>query len=183
MFKWLIDWFNAPASVYQACKMTGLDCSEMRAKAEHDVKVLRDHGIIVHHPVLKEDIPRTHATLKDRSEKEMTKLWEHDDKRAIKKANVFLDSAADVFSIGVKHEYGKGRYRDWSPAVLIFKPDTVIPFIARAENDACVHSIEEAASVIQNLWGTRLKRMAWKLPIYLSGWHDISLYKIYRFFK
>jgi hypothetical protein len=178
MFKWL----NSPPQVYFICKMTGLYCDDMRLKADHDSKILQAHNIIVHHPIIKEGIPKVHEMLKDRSEKEMDHLW-NGDKKAIKWASVIIDSAAGLYSTGAKREFGKGRYRDWTPTVTLWDKGVHPPFIARQEDDICVTTVEEAASTIQKLWGTRLKRMAWKFPIYLANWHDISLYKIWRFFK
>lgn len=182
MFKAVGNWFNAPAKVYFICKMTGLYCDDMRAKADKDAKILQAHGIVVHHPIIEENIPKTHMMLKDRTEKEMEHLW-NGDKAAIKKVNVIIDSAAGLYSTGAKREFGKGRYRDWTPTLTLWDKGVTPPFIARQEDDICVNSIEEAASIIQKLWGTRLKRMSWKLPIYITNWHDLSLYKLVRFFK
>lgn len=182
MFKWLFDWLNEPPTVYFACKMTGLYQDDMRERAEKDTKVLQQYGIIVHHPIIKENIPKVHEMLSDRTEKEMLKLW-NDDKKAIKKCSVFIDSAAGLYSTGAKREFGKARYRDWTPTVTLWDQSTKLPFIAREEDDMCAHSIDEVGQIIHKLWGTRLKRMAWKLPIYLSNLHDMSLYKIIRFFK
>ncbi len=182
MIKKIVHWFNSPAQVYYICKMTGLYCDDMREAADRACDALQAHGIVVHHPIIKERIPKTHTMLQDRSEREMAHLW-GDDKKAIKWANVIIDSAAGVYSTGSKREFGKSRYRDWSPTITLWDKGVHPPYIARNEDDICVTSVEEAAAVIQKLWGTRLKRMAWKLPIYITNWHDLSLYKLYRFFK
>lgn len=175
-------WLDDPGTIYFMCKMTGLMQDDMRKKADIDVKVLQQYGLVVHHPIIKENIPMVHEPLKDRTEKEMVKLW-NDDKRAIKNAAIVIDSAAEQYSTGAKREFGKARYRDWTPTVTLWEKSPKPPFIAREEDDVCAHSIDEAGQLIHKLWGTRIKRMAWKLPIYLSNLHDLSIYKITRFFK
>jgi hypothetical protein len=182
MIKKITNWFNAPAQIYVACKMTGLDCHDMRVIADEVTKKLEAYGHTVHHPIIKENIPYSHTKLKDRTPEEMDRLW-NEDCKAVKWATVIFDTAAEVYSTGAKREYGKARYRDWSALVTLWGKDSLPPFIARKEDDVCVHSVEEAAAEIHKRWGTRVKRMAWRLPFYIRHWHNISLYKIWRFFR
>lgn len=181
MIKKIINWLNAPANVYVACKMTGLPQNELLEKAYKISEALAKHGLTVHHPVLKEGIKKVTTKLQDRTFEEMVKIW-NDDKRAVHRASVIFDTAAEVYSTGAKREVGKARYGDWTILVSLWE-HLEPPFIAKDEDDACVKSADEAGQIISKLWGTRLKRMAWRFPIYLNNWYDISLRKIYQFFK
>ncbi len=168
-------------SAYVACKMTGLYCNDMRRQAEIDRATLEGFGIDVHHPVIEENIPYEHRLLEEKSDKELDVLWKAD-KRAIKSKRVVIDTAASLHSTGAKREAGKCRYALWKPYISVW-PNGNIPFIARKEDDACVTSVAEAGYVVQKRWGSRLKRMAWRVPIYLKHWDNISLAKIIEFFK
>lgn len=166
---------------YVACKMTGLYCDDMLKKAQADRVTLESFGVKVHHPVIEENIPNEHTLLDDKTDKELDILWEAD-KQAIKSSHVVIDTAASVHSVGAKREAGKCRYALWKPYVSVWLEGSA-PFIARKEDDACVGSMEEAGYVVRKRWGSRLKRMAWRLPIYIKHWDNISLAKIVEFFK
>lgn len=167
--------------VYVACAMTGLYCDEVLTKAQADRETLERFGIKVHHPVIEEGIPHEHKLLDFKTDKELDIIWEKD-KQVIKSSHVVIDTAAAVHSTGAKREAGKCRYALWKPYVSVW-PDGNVPFIARKEDDACVTSVEEAGYIVQKRWGSRIKRMAWRLPIYLKHWDNISLAKIVEFFK
>jgi len=181
MIKKIIKWFNAPASIYVACKMTGLPQNELLEKAQKVTTTLEKYGLIVHHPVLKEGIKKVTTRLQDRTYEEMVEIWGAD-KKAVHAANIIFDTAAEVYSTGAKREVGKARYGDWTILVSLWE-QLEPPFIAKDEDDACVKSVDEAGQMIVKLWGTRLKRMGWRLPIYLNNWYDISPRKILQFFK
>jgi len=169
--------------VYVACKMTGLKHKEMVDKALEDSKVLHDMGFSVYHPVLKEGIPKDNKVLKDRSDEEMYEIWE-EDQRAIREADLVIDTAPHLYSTGARREHGKVRYDQWKPYVSVWPEDfKKIPYIARKEDDAVVRSVAEAGKVSMHHWGTRWKRMKYKFPIYLRHWDNISLRKIVLFFK
>lgn len=168
--------------VYVACKMTGLKNKDLIIKARKDCADLLKHEIFPHHPVIMEAIPENEEMLPERSEVEMKQLWGND-KIAVKTVDVVIDTAPHVHSTGASKEIGKARFRDWTPTVAVWPEGSKIPFIAREEYDICVNSMDEAGYLIQEHWGTRWKRMKWRFGIYLSHWNEISVRKIFRFFR
>ena len=169
--------------VYVACKMTGIKHKDLVAKAISDSKILDELGLSVYHPVLKEGIPKDNKILKDRSDEEMYEIWE-EDQRAIRAADLVIDTAPHLYSTGARREHGKVRYDQWKPYVSVWPSDfRQIPYIARKEDDAVVRSIGEAGRVAFDKWGTRWKRMNYKFPIYLRHWDNISIRKLKLFFK
>ncbi len=168
---------------YCGCKMTGLDCAPLIDDAQHLAYILVENGIEPYHPVLKEGLPYVNEPLKERSTEEMNQRW-LDDKRAVRESHVILDTAPHLFSAGLKQEIGKARYRDWKPVIAIFPEDfdmTKVSFITRAEYDFVTDSIEQAAGYIWWKWGTRWKRIKWRLSIYLRSIPDISFRKLIQF--
>lgn len=169
---------------YIGCKMTGLMCDDMIDAAQRISVVMFENGVNPYHPVLKEDIPYVHEPLTERSKEEMHEIWE-DDKAAVRWAHIIVDTAPHLFSAGLKQEIGKARYRDWKPAVAIFPEGhdlNTVSFITKAEYDFVTNSEHEAAQYINLMWGTRLRRMKWRLPIYLRHLSDLSLRKLIQFF-
>lgn len=171
-------------NAYLGCKMTGLMCDDMIDAAQHISVHMVENGVTPYHPVLKEDIPYVHEPLTERTPEEMDIIWEAD-KAAVKWANVIVDTAPHLFSAGLKQEVGKARYRDWKPTVAVFPSDfdlSKVSFITKKEYDFVTNDENEAAKHIGQMWGTRLKRMKWRLPLYLRHPFDISLRKLIQFF-
>jgi len=171
-------------NAYIGCKMTGLMCDDMIDAAQSISVIMAESGVIPYHPVLKENIPYTHEPLTERNLEEMDEIWDAD-KAAVRWAHVLVDTAPHLFSAGLKQENGKARYRDWKPTVAIFPPNfdmTKVSFITKKECDFVTNSETDAAEYIVETWGTRLLRMKWRLPIYLTHLADISPRKIVQFF-
>lgn len=170
-------------NAYVGCKMTGLMCDDMIDAAQIVSVTLVEHGVTPYHPVLKENIPYEHVPLTERSKEEMDVIW-NDDKRAIHNSHVLIDTAPHLFSAGLKEEMGKARYRDWKPTVAIYPEGTTFfPRIVMKERDFVTTSPCDAARYIEKMWGTRWRRMKWRLSIYLAHPLDISPRKIVQFFK
>lgn len=170
---------------YVGCKMTNLPCYQLIDDAQHISTILVEYGIEPYHPVLKEEIPYVREPLKERSFEEMIQIWS-DDKKAVREAHVVLDTAPHLFSAGLKQEVGKARYRDWKPVIAIFPEGfdlSKVSFITRAEYDYVTNDIEDAAEWIRFMWGTRIRRILWRLPIYLRHLSDLSLRKLIQFWS
>lgn len=181
LYKGFVRWLMAPCEVYVLAKMTGENCRVMRRKAMKATHALEKFGLIVHHPVIDEGVPDEDKVLTPRSQKELLWLWLRD-KAMIKQSHAFLDTAADVFSVGAKREFGKARFRDWKPIVTLWEHGEW-PLIAEEEDDQIVATVEEAAALIEKMWGTRWKRILWRIPIYLSHPLDISPRKLWQFWR
>lgn len=169
--------------VYVACKMTGRDRAEMVRDAKKDKEILIKYGFDVSHPVLDEKIPEEEGIFLEPTPDAQDFRWE-EDQSAVRWADVVIATAPHLFSSGAMREHGKVRYDQWKPYVSVWpKEIEIIPFTALKEDDACVRSVEEAGKIAYEKWGTRARRMKWKLPIYLRHWDNVSIRKIILFFK
>ena len=169
--------------VYIACKMTGVNCDELVRRAREDLAALEKHDIEAIHPVIAEGVPEVSEPLPESTTDMMDFRWEEDQK-AIKWADVVVATAPHMWSSGAIREHGKVRYDQWKPYISVWPKDVaVIPFTAQKEDDACVRTVDEAGRVASLKWGSRMKRIRWRIPIYMRHWDNVSLRKIILFFK
>lgn len=148
--------------IYLATPMTGLYCDEIWKKAINDKQVYEREGITVVTPIDGEGIPFQHVKLEDRSEQEMHRVWKQKDKQAIKDTHVLVYECPARWSQGVAHELVLARGVLWKPIVFVGRN---AGFISREEDDVVAHSHTEAAVAIAQRWGTRRKRILWRLRI------------------
>lgn len=156
--------------IYLATPMTGLFCDEIWKKAISDSQAYEREGIDVVTPIRGEGIPFEHVKLQDRPEREMFRVWKLKDKRAIKDTHVLVYECPTRWSQGVAHELVLARGVLWKPVVFV---GTNAGFISREEDDVVAHSHVEAAVAIAQRWGTRRKRIFWRLKMLnrcLLGW-------------
>lgn len=156
--------------IYLATSMTGLYCDDIWVKSINDKQNYEKEGIVVVNPIEGEGIPFSHIQLKDRSEEEMHRVWKLKDKRAIKDTHVLVYECPKRWSQGVAHELVLARGVLWKPVVFV---GTNAGFISREEDDLVAFSHREAAIAIRQRWGTRSKRILWRLKMLnrcLLGW-------------
>ncbi len=168
--------------VYVACKMTGVSRPELVENARREKATLEEYGMDVFHPVIEEEVPEIPGPMPEPDLRLQDMRWEND-QEAIRRADVVIAISPHVWSSGAIREHGKARYDQWKPYVSVWPDGILIPFTAEKEDDACVRSIHEAARVIYERWGTRMKRIKWRLPIYARHWDNVSLRKIVLFFR
>jgi len=155
--------------IYLATPMTGMHCDDIWKKAITDKQVYEAEGITVVTPVDGEGIPFEHVKLADRSNAEANRVWKKKDKRAIKDTHVLVYECPTRWSQGVAHELILSRGVLWKPTVFIGQAG----FITREEDDVVASSHQEAAIAIAQRWGTRGKRVLWRLRVInrcLLGW-------------
>lgn len=151
--------------VYLACAMTGRDRKELNKEARHVVRIFNRQGIKVHHPVIEECIPNRTGQLNN-TMKTLIQKW-REDKDAIRKSFVLVDTCADMKSEGREHEVGLMRYGLWKPVIRVSPRHSAgYKSIAQLEDDVIVASSEEAVAYIQECWGTWYKRFKWKICIF-----------------
>lgn len=148
-------------SIYLATPMTGMLCDEIWIKAINDKQQYEREGIAVVTPIDGEGIPFKHEKLCDRSNEEMNRVWKKKDKRAIKETHVLVYECPSRWSQGVAHELILSRGVLWKPTVFI----GAAGFITREEDDCVASSHQEAAIAIAQRWGTRSKRIIWRLKM------------------
>ena len=149
--------------VYLACRMTGRSKATMVKEAKVAVEILSKYGIKCISPVLEENIDPEHEILEDLTEIELAREWKKD-KDFVKKCHVVLDLSASspLRSEGATHEYLYARYALFKPVVRLFPKGLGIS-IARLENGYIVQTLDEAGIAIVNKWGTRSRRILWRL--------------------
>ncbi|MGH7974914.1 MAG: hypothetical protein ACREBR_05265 [bacterium] len=149
--------------VYLACRMTGRSKAVMRKEAEEAVTTLSKHGITCISPVLEENVEGTPEILVAVSEELLREEWKKD-KDFVKKCHVVLDlsAASRIRSEGATHEYMFARYALFKPVVRLF-PNGLGFSIARLEDATIVQTLDEAAIAIVSKWGTRGRRIHWRI--------------------
>jgi nucleoside 2-deoxyribosyltransferase len=148
-----------PFKVYVAHKMTGLKAKDITAKSDHAKKVLKDRGIQSISPWDKEKHLYKPDEIVSAGHKLLTKIWEKDKQEVLDCMGV-IDIDGDLFSRGTGMEVGFCRYGLMRPTIFI---DHATNTIRNLESDLVVATIEEAADIMNYLWGTRWKRWTWRL--------------------
>lgn len=146
--------------VYLACSMTGRNKKEMYEESLNAIKVLESRGITVLSPVMEEGVKPDNETLIPISREELDGQW-NNDKKLIRRSHVLLDLTGPMKSEGVTHEIGYARFGLFMPVVRVYPG--LGHSVARLEDDGIVSSIEEAADLIANRWGSRPQRIVWRL--------------------
>lgn len=146
--------------IYMATAMSGRNKKQLVYETLVAAKIFKENGIRVLSPVIEEGVLPDDTPLTPLSAKELEKQW-YNDKRLIRKAHVLVDLSGFSSSEGVHHEVGLARYGFFKPIVRIHP--TLGVSIARIEDDLIVRDVEEAARVIVDRWGSRWKRICWRI--------------------
>lgn len=144
--------------VYAAVAMTGRSGAEILADTGVAWDALWARGLTPVSPAVEEGVRPTADIIA--SGGNLPAFWKRD-KELIQSCHVLLDLSGPLKSAGVEHEVGYMRYCLWRPVVRIWAG--VKMSIATLEDDAVVGSAEEAAALIAERWGTRRKRILWRL--------------------
>lgn len=149
--------------IYAAAKMTGRDQREMVETSKLNKKIFEAAGIIVLDPILEEHVKSEHQALIEKPLDILKGYWDRD-KKMIREAHVIVDTTPEDKSEGVAHELGYARYNLWKPTVRMYRQGSKpTSLIAVFEDDLIVHSPQEAAIQINKYWGTRARRIMWRI--------------------
>jgi hypothetical protein len=152
--------------VYTAKSMTGRTGEELVLESAHIARIMSYRGIEVLDPVTVENVSKDQGVLANTGDK-LFGYWTRD-KRMIREAHVVLDVTGPAKSEGVAHEIGYARYFLFKPVVRIYPKGTEGRIsVAKYEDDLIVSTVAEAADAIVELWGTRRKRLLWKIKLLL----------------
>jgi hypothetical protein len=160
---------------YTARRMTGEVWSEIYAAAEQDWYALRSHGITALDPVLMEVqkigyVPSGRVGEGALGDPELLLAHWRRDKRMIRRAHVLIDMSPEHKSEGIAHEIGYARYALWKPVVRVYPPGRRPTYsVACFEDDAIVDSLQDAAFIIGEEWGTWWRRFKWRARMYLRS--------------
>lgn len=148
--------------IYAAHAMTGRTGEEIVEESAWILNIFKSYGIEVLDPVTAEDVKPTRKKINS-PYKVLDEYWKRD-KEMIREANVLVDFSPDRKSEGVSHEIGYARYCWWKPVVRVY-PKGKIPSnlsVAYFEDDVITDSGEEAALIIKQKFGTKIKRAIWR---------------------
>ncbi len=157
MFDWL---FKVDVSAYLCQPMTGLSYKEIHDRNEKATKLFKSYNITINSPVAKENIIPSKKILNQISEETLRYYWK-EDKDLIRKSHILIDLAGWSDSEGVKFEIGFARYALFLPVVRIHP--TLGVSVGRIEVDDIYNTEEEAAEAIIRKYGTRFRRICWRI--------------------
>lgn len=165
--------------VYTAKSMTGRTGEELVLESAHIARIMGYRGIEVLDPVTAEGVNKEQGVLANVGDK-LFGYWTRD-KRMIREAHVILDVTGPAKSEGVAHEIGYARYCLWKPVVRIYPKDHAKISVAKYEDDLIVDTVAEASDLIVQLWGTRTKRVLWRLRLLLRCFPRWVMYQLGEF--
>lgn len=146
--------------IYLAKRMTGQTGAVLVSEAVH-AQAVCPLDVELFDPVLIEGVAATDAVI-GAATGDLKKFWARD-KQAIRDAHVVFDMTGPAKSEGVAHEIGYARYNLWKPVVRLYPG--LGASVARLEDDLIVGSLEEGYALIKKFWGTRTKRILWRLKM------------------
>ena len=152
--------------IYAARGMSHRIKEEVVNEAAVDRGILAGYGVLVLDPVAAENVEPTKEVLRS-SKKAMDAYWGRD-KEMIREADVVFDLTPHLNSEGVKHEIGYARYFLYKPVIRVF-PKGQLPFqssVSRYEDDALFDDLHEAVKYAIDTFGTKKKRIVWRLKLY-----------------
>ena len=150
---------------YVAHGMSNREWVEVCNESKFCQQVLAKYNITAIDPVDIEIIPDHSKPIAIRTDEEGKIAWS-EDKKAIRSCHVLIDITPHLKSEGVAHEIGLMRYGYWKPVIRILKPGTPKPMIPYFDDDVLVYSLQDAAELINERWGTWWKRFKWRLQMY-----------------
>lgn len=150
--------------VYIACSMSGRDKLEMVQRARRVCDIFKEVGITPISPVIEEHVKEEQGKLINSDKIKLYGFWKRDKEIIINEAQVVFLDHAEMKSFGMEREYALARGCLWKPVVIYVPPNTPTS-VAVWEDDAVVTSVHEAAKFIVENWGTRKKRVIWRLKM------------------
>ncbi len=152
-------------TAYIAHGMSNRNWKEVYAESVECTNVLSIYGIKTVDPVNIEEISDKTIPIPIRIDETGKQAWS-EDKRAIRDCHILIDITPHLKSEGVAHEIGLMRYAYWKPVVRILQKGKQKPMIPYFEDDMLVYSLQEAAELINEKYGTWWKRFKWRINMY-----------------
>lgn len=149
---------------YVAHAITNRTGKALNDESRATEEALSKYGIIGLDPVLIEKIPDTDEVIPNRPDADGLTIWQNDE-AAIRESHVLLDITPELKSEGVLWEIGYARFYLWKPVVRVYQPGSSPHMAAIFKGDAIAFSLDEAAQIIHERWGTVEKRREWRLEV------------------
>lgn len=151
-----------PPKFYLAHKLTGLKAGEVTTAMKAIKKVLKDHGILYIDPWDKEKHLYKETELICAGTKLLDEIWfgKKGDKKELLACHGVIDVTGALWSKGTSVETAISRFSVHRPTIIMSpEKDTV----RNLEYDIVIGDIYEVAELINRMWGTRIKRILWRL--------------------
>lgn len=148
-------------TAYLAHAMTGRSGAELIAESAVVADLAFRMGVVVLDPVVSEGVTPSDKRLLNPDDK-LAIFWRRD-KKMIRYSHVLIDLTGPAKSEGVAHEIGYARFALWKPVIRVWPG--LGPSVAWLEDDVIVPTVAHALVEAQRLWGTRSKRIVWRLKM------------------
>ena len=165
---------------YVAHAMTSRTGNVLWSESESVLNVFSKYHISVYDPVIIENIPRIDEPVPNKPGKDGLHAW-NNDKLAIRRSHVLVDVTPELKSEGVHRELGYSRFFLWKPTIRVYKPGSDPHMVTIFEDDVITFSLEDAAQIINERWGTWPKRIIWRLKMLVISLPKFLLYQIQEF--
>lgn len=155
-----------PLRLYTARGMSGRPDGVVAEESARDKAFFEACGFVVLCPCDAEGVKNTGKVLLAGREK-MAEYWFIKDKPMIRAADVVVNCTPTLVSFGVLHEMVLSRGVYWKPTAWLF-PQGSLPHdgsIVRFEGDVVADNPLDLATAIYAKWGTRKKRLVWRLKM------------------
>lgn len=171
---------ETPVIAYVAHAITGRTGRSLNAESRATAAALAEYSMIGLDPVLIEKIPDTDEIIPNRPDSGGKEIWGADE-AAIRQAHVLLDITPELKSEGVLWEIGYARFFLWKPVIRVYKPGSSPHMAMIFKGDVIAFSLEEAAKIIHERWGTRNKRNLWRIKMLLKSFPKFLKYQLNEF--
>ena len=151
-------------AVYLATPMSGRDKAEILARARRVCEIFREYGLTPISPVVEENVADEPGRLINHDREKLFAFWQRDKEILTDEAHVMFWDRAEQKSYGCEREYGFNRYCLWKPTVIYVSPGSPTS-VAVWEDDEIFTSVHAAAEYIVKTWGTKRKRIFWRLKM------------------
>jgi len=139
-------------------KLTGRKAKDVTVESDRAKLVFKAYGIEAVSPWDKEKYLYESDDTIGATQGVLCPIWA-DDKTMIRSCQGVCDITGNLFSRGASLETGMNRYGLMRPTVWVDTANSV----RNLDGDLVVKTVEEAALLISQRWGTWLKRVTWRL--------------------
>src|ERR1019366_1788549 len=177
IYNWL---FGDSLVVYVACRMSGRDKAEMVHRAQFVVETLAIFGITGISPVLEEGVKAERPKLINYDKEQVRGFWARDKHIIRYVSHAVLFDHAEMPSLGMTREFSLNRGTLWRPTVIVLAKDVPVS-VSVFEDDFVTNSVHSAAAYMNLTWGSKWKRISWRMRMLIRTLPKFLLGQLYGF--
>jgi hypothetical protein len=144
--------------------MSGRDKAEMVHRAQFVVETLAIFGIRGISPVLEEGVKAESTKLINYDKEQVRGFWARDKYIIRYISHAVLFDHAEMTSLGMTREYCLNRGVLWRPTAVLLEKGTPTS-VAQWEDDLLGYSVHMMAAEMSRRWGSRYRRITWRLTM------------------